>query len=185
MDALSLLLNRNSAAKLVEPAPSGEALKTMLQAALRSPDHARLRPWRFLLVEGEAREKLGEVYAQAELARNSVADEAVLARLRKQPTRAPLIIVVVATLQEHPKVPREEQLLSAGCAAHSILLAAQAQGFAGIWRTGTNAYDRNVCKELGLESNEEIVGFLYLGSINGDFKKLPDLNAEDFCQNWT
>jgi nitroreductase len=184
MDALALLHHRNSAAKLTDPAPAGDALINIYKAALRAPDHARLRPWRFLTVVGERRHALGDLYAEALATRNPQASTEELDKARGKTLRAPLIIVAIANVQEHPKVPRIEQLLSAGCATHSMLLAAEAQGFAGIWRTGANAFDRKVMDGLGLSVNEEIVGFLYLGSIEGSYKSLVDLPVDEYVQEW-
>ena len=100
------------------------------------------------------------------------------------PLRAPMIIVVVCRLSEHPKVPHYEQRLSAGCAAQGALLAAEALGLAGIWRTGDVAFDRAFMTDLGLVDNEEIVGFLYLGTRLGPPKPLPELDPDDFNQRW-
>jgi nitroreductase len=189
MDALTLLHGRNSSPKLTTPAPDGQALESMLQAAMRVPDHARLRPWRFLTIDGDARQRLGELFVEATnqrlLATNQpalTAEEA--AKLAAKPLRAPLIMVVIASVVEHHKVPQIEQLLSAGCAAHAILLAAHALGFAGVWRTGSNAFDATVNQGLGLKDNESISGFIYLGSVDGNYKPLPKLDAKDFCQPW-
>ncbi len=184
MSAMDALLRRNSAPRLTDPAPCGDVLQTLLQAGLRAPDHARLKPWRFLVVEGQGRVALGDVFAQAALADNPDLDAAALDKLRNNPLRAPLIVVVIARLQEHPKVPEIEQLLSAGCAAHAILLAAHALGFAGIWRTGPMAFHPGVYRSLGLRSNEKIVGFLYIGTRQGDAKPLPHYPVCDFMQYW-
>ncbi len=184
MDAFDLLHGRNSVAKLCEPAPGKEALENIYRAALRAPDHARLRPWRFLSVTGDGRNKLGELYARALAARNSQATVAELDKARGKALRAPLIVVVVACIQAHPKVPKVEQLLSAGCAAHAMLLAVHALGFAGIWRTGANAFDRMVMDGLGLAANEELIGFLYLGTVDGKAKPLAELNVADYVQEW-
>lgn len=185
MDALTLLHTRNSAAKLTIPAPSGAELDDILAVVLRSPDHARLRPWRLLTITGDALHSLGELYARALLNRDPGATEDAVSKARAQPLRAPLIVVVIASIQEHEKVPREEQLISAGCAAHGILLAAQAKGFAGIWRTGKNAYDGVVKDGLGLLKTEEVVGFLYLGTIDGNYKPLANLALSDFVEDWS
>lgn len=190
MEALTLLHTRNSASKLTAPAPSGQQLDTMLKAALRVPDHAWLRPWRFLTIEGQALDRLGELFVEAAQVRLATAgappmDPLACDKLAAKARRAPLVIVVIAALREHPKVPAVEQLLSAGCAAHSILLAAHAQGFAGIWRTGVNAYDDRINRGLGLSASEQIVGYLYLGSLEGSAKPLRELAVEDFCQAWT
>ena len=118
------------------------------------------------------------------MGRNPDADEAALTKAENAPLRAPLVLVVVCRLSEHPKVPHVEQRLSAGCAAHGILLAAEALGYAGIWRTGDVSFDRAFMNALGLESNEEISGFLYLGTRDGEPKPLPSLQAADYCRSW-
>lgn len=156
----------------------------MFVAALRAPDHARLRPWRFLTVAGERRHALGDVLAQALVERSPQADQAAREKAASAPLRAPLVVVAIARIGEHPKVPPIEQRLSAGCAAHGLLLAAEALGYAGIWRTGDAAFDRGVMKSLGLEDNEEIVGFLYLGSRLGDPKPLPQVRPSDYVSRW-
>lgn len=189
MDAMTLLHNRNSAPKLSEPAPSGAELNAIFRAALRAPDHAKLTPWRFLTIKGEARNQLGDLFvATAQQKRQQSGQlpmtEQESRKMAAKPLRAPLIIVVIATLTEHPKVPAIEQRLSAGCAAHGILLAAHAQGFAGIWRTGSNCFERSVMTGLGLANNEEIIGFIYLGTVTGSYKPLRELAVEDYCQVW-
>ena len=184
MDALTLLHSRNSAPKLTTPAPSGEVLNNILSAAFRAPDHARLKPLRLLTITGSARLRLGELYANAAQQRDASSSVKDLDKIRNQPLRAPLLVVVIASIQVHPKVPRDEQLLSAGCAAHSILLAAHAHGFAGIWRTGINTLDTVVKAGLGLTNNEELVGYLYIGSIDGKYKPIPQLALEDFVSDW-
>jgi nitroreductase len=184
MDALTLLHQRNSAPKLTDPAPDAAALEQILRAALRAPDHGHLHPWRFIAIDGEARQHLGELFAQALLQRKPEATEEEIKKNRLAPLRAPLILVVVARLQDHAKVPRVEQLLSAGCAGHSILLAANALGYGAIWRTGDNSYDANVKAGLGLTEGEEMVGYIYLGTIAGNSKPLPELRTADFLSRW-
>ncbi|MCY1216838.1 putative NAD(P)H nitroreductase YdjA [compost metagenome] len=184
MEALDALLNRVSLARLQEPAPDAAQREVLFRAALRAPDHGYLRPWRFLCIEGAAREKLGELFVSAVLARDPHVPEAVTTKARNMPMRAPLVVVVIARLQSGHKVPEVEQLLSAGCAAHSILLAAHAQGLGAIWRTGEMAYDLNVAAGLGLAENERVVGFLYLGSAEGERRAAPELAPADFVQSW-
>lgn len=164
MDAMELLLNRRSLGKLGEPAPEAEVLDRILRVALRAPDHGALRPWRVLLVRGDARARLGEVMAESLRARKAHVTEDELARERAKPLRAPLIAVVVASLRESPKAPEIEQLLSAGCVAYGLEIAAQAEGFGAIWRTGEPAYDRLVHERLGLGAQDRIVAFVYLGT---------------------
>lgn len=189
MDALSLLHSRNSASKLCEPAPTDEVLENMFKAALRAPDHMWLRPWRFLTIRGDSRHDLGQLFVKsAKLRRRQAGESAMtdqeIAKLAAKPLRAPLIITVIARIKEHPKVPAVEQVISAGCAAHGLLLAAHAQGYAGVWRTGPNAFDTTVMQGLGLQTNESIVGFLYLGTVDGNYKTLRELNIDDYNQSW-
>jgi len=184
MDALDALLNRVSVARLRDPAPSAEQRERLFAAALRAPDHAQLRPWRFLTVEGEARERLGELFARAVLAVQPEAPAEVLQKARSAPLRAPLLVVVIASLKAHPRIPDVEQLLSAGCTAHALLLAAHAQGLGAIWRTGDPAYDPQVAAGLGLAGNERIVGFLYLGTPETELREPPRLALSDFVSAW-
>jgi nitroreductase len=183
-DVLHFLHTRNSAPKLSEPGPSALDLDQILGAAMRAPDHARLRPWRFITVQGQRREALGRLFLASLLRRSPDADQAARDKALAAPLRAPTVMVVVCRLSEHPKVPHYEQRLSAGCAAHGALLAAEALGLAGIWRTGDVAFDRAFMTELGLADNEEIVGFLYLGTRLGSPKPLPKLDPGEFNQHW-
>ncbi len=156
----------------------------MVRAAIRVPDHAWLRPWRFLAIRGEKRGALGSVLESALIARNPKADAKACEKARNSPFRAPLVLVVITRLSEHPKVPLVEQRMSAACAAHAILLAAQALDYAGVWRTGDATFDRSVMTELGLCANEEITGFIYLGSRDGPAKTIPTLDPDDFLSQW-
>jgi nitroreductase len=164
MDALDALCNRVSVGRLTEPGPSPAQLETLLRAADRAPDHKLLRPWRLILVSGESREALGELYAEALRHRDPAADAAALDKARRMPLRAPLVIAVVATPQEHPKVPVQEQIITAGCVAHGLVNAAFALGLGAVWRSGEFSYDPWVLQGLGLTSNEQLVGYIYLGT---------------------
>ena len=120
MDALTALTTRSSAVRLVDPAPTGAALTAILAAGARAPDHGHLRPWKFVLVRGAARDKLGQLLAIALRAREPDAPEALVAKERARALRAPLIIAVVATVRAHPKIPAIEQVISAGAAAQNM-----------------------------------------------------------------
>ena len=178
MNALDLLLNRQSDSKLTTPGPTQEQLDIIKQAALRVPDHAGLKPWQFITVEGDARNKLGEIYYQAAL--NADADEKTVERAKELPLRAPLIVICIAKYKEHVKVPRVEQVQSAGCAVMAMQQAAFAQGLAGVWRTGWYAKDDYVKNALGLTEIDELVGFLYIGSAVSDFKKSRNIDTNLF-----
>lgn len=184
MDALDLLINRVSVPRLAEPAPTPAQLDTMFRAALRAPDHGQLRPWRFLTVEGEARQQLGELFVTALKARDAAAPDDALQKARKMPLRAPLLVVVIARLQQHPKVPASEQLLAVACAAHGLLLAAHAQGVGAVWRTGELSHDRRVADGLGLAADEHLLGFIYLGTPEGNLRRPPELDPQAFVSRW-
>ena len=183
-DILRFLQQRNSASRLTEPAPSAAQMEDIFRAALRAPDHAWLRPWRFITIAAGRRQAFGDLLEQCLLARTPDADEAARAKARNAALRAPLLVVVVVKVSDHPKVPAVEQRLSGACAAQAILLGAEACGFAGMWRTGAAAYDRAVMTGLGLDASEEIVAFLYLGSRDGATKPIPPLSPGDFVSPW-
>ena len=164
MDVFEAITTRASAKALSEPGPSDEQIAALLNAGACAPDHGRLRPWRFLVVRGKAREELGDLFATAARARQADTTEDALERERRKPLRAPLIIIVAAVLTAQSKIPEIEQLLSAGAAAQNILLAAHGLGFGAIWRTGAPAHDPEVVRGLGLPDEARIVGFLYIGS---------------------
>lgn len=165
MDALDLLLQRHSIGQLVAPAPAGELLQQILQAGVTVPDHGALHPWQFLLAEGEGRNRLGDLLAAA--AERFGEKPEVIDKARQAPLRAPLVITVVAKVVVHPKVPAMEQLLSAGCAVYAMELAANRLGFGAIWRSGPFMFDRHLHRALGLAEQDQIVGFLYLGTPGG------------------
>ena len=184
MDALEALQGRVSAARLVGEVPSQCILDNMFKAALRAPDHAQLRPWRFLLVSGDARDKLGDLFVQAQLEDDPDLSDIAIGKARSKPLRAPLIIVVIANVQSHPKVPEVEQLLSTGAAVQNMLVAAYAQGIGAMWRTGSMAYHATVLKELGLTSHEKLIGFLYVGEINGKRRVARPLDTDKYFRSW-
>ncbi|SFW98574.1 MULTISPECIES: NAD(P)H nitroreductase [unclassified Pseudomonas] len=185
MQALDALLNRVSVPRLIDPAPTPEQREVMFAAAMRAPDHGQLRPWRFLTVEGQARYRMGELLAEAARFNDPLVAEAVVEKALNGPLRAPLVVVVIARLQDHFKIPKSEQLLAAGCAAHAILLAAYAQGVGGVWRTGELAYSPHVAEGLGLEVGEEVIGFLYLGTPQKEARTAPKEDISEFVREWT
>ncbi|QLF91889.1 nitroreductase [Pseudomonas sp. ABC1] len=184
MNADDLLLERVSVARLGEPGPNAVQLDAMFRAALRAPDHGQLRPWRFLTIAGDDRLHLGQLYAQAVFAKSPDAPLEALEKARNMPLRAPLLIVVIACVRAHPKVPELEQLLAAGCAAHGLLLCAHAQGLGAIWRTGEMAFDRVVEEGLGLQEGERVLGFIYVGTPLGQPRSAPRLEPGDFVKSW-
>lgn len=184
MDAIELLLSRASNGKLIEPAPDEETLRLALQAAVRAPDHGLMRPWRFQLVRGAARERLGLVLREALARRAPDSTAEALDKEQAKPLRAPLLIVVSARVKENPKVPAIEQVVSGGVAAYNVLLVLQARGYAGMWRTGPAAYDPDVKRALGLEPGDAIVGFLYAGTPRLEPPNIRRPAPEEHVEEW-
>ena len=162
---LDLLKTRRSVppALLDEPGPDRAQLDTILTAAARVPDHGKLAPWRFIVIAGDARAKVGEVIAAAFAADNPDAGPERLAQERARLTHAPVAIAVVSRAGPHVKIPEWEQVLSAGAATMNLLIAANAAGFATSWLTEWFAYDRRVLDALGLAPTEKLAGFVHIG----------------------
>lgn len=163
MELLEGIESRTSAAKLGEPAPTREHLERIINAGLRAPDHGRLRPWRFVVLEGAARAKLGDVMADMLRAKVPDATQDQLNAERNKPLRAPLIVAVAAKITKG-KIPEIEQVLAVGAATQNMFLAAHALGYGAMWKTGGAAYDPKVKALLGLVPEDHIVGLLYLGT---------------------
>ena len=176
MLALDLLLNRRSSSRLQAPAPSGEALENIIRAGMRAPDHGALQPWRFTLIQDAGLQRFNDLLVQ--VAQEDGEPAEVIDKSRNAPFRAPLIIAVVAHCTEHHKVPHWEQVLSAGCAVQAMQMAAFAQGFGGIWRSGKWCEDARIKAAFDCREQDEIVGFLYLGTplIAPQKVKSPDIS---------
>ena len=185
MDALEALTTRRSALQLAEPAPDDAALKQLLCAAARAPDHGRLRPLHIIVMRGGARARFGDLLAEALARREPTAPPAKVEAERKKPLRAPLLLVVGARIRESAKIPAIEQVISAGAAAANIMVAAHAMGFGAMWRTGPPAYDDFIKAALGLAPSDHIVGMLYLGSPQL-MPPLPEaIDSAAFSVEWT
>lgn len=183
METLTALTSRTSAARFGETGPNEAELANIFEAAQRAPDHGRLRPWRFIVIEGEARQKFGELLAASLQRREASASEQTLDAEKKKAFRAPVIVVVAAEVQHNPKVPEIEQVLAAGAAAQNILLAAHALGLGATWKTGGAAYDASVNTALGLAPTAQIVGFIYIGSVAVP-GRLPPEERSDVIRHW-
>lgn len=167
-ETLALLAHRRSSKvmQLAEPAPSAAELDALIDLAARVPDHGKLGPWRFVVIDGDARSRAGA--ALAEVIKN---DEGVdgdrIAFVRNWFNRAPACVMVVSSPKPSPKVPEWEQQLSAGAVCYNLLLAAHALGYGGCWLTEWPTFDARARAALGLTNEERIAGFVYLGTPNG------------------
>jgi len=165
MSILDVICGRTSPAKLRDPGPTAAELERILAAGLRAPDHGVLRPWRFLVVQGRGRERLGELLAASLASRTPGASPQALEAERAKALRAPLLVIVAALPRETQRIPEIEQVVSAGAAAQNMMLAAHALGYGAFWRTGAAAYDPALIAALGLEPGAHLVALLYIGSI--------------------
>jgi nitroreductase len=184
MDALDLLLSRESALKLEAPGPSEAELDRMFASAVRAPDHGKLRPWRFVVIPSEKRAAFGELMADSLRRRVPDASADMLERERAKAMRAPVIVVVAARVARPHRIPEIEQIAAASAAAQTIMLAAPALGYGAMWKTGDPAYDPAVRVALGLAPEDEIIGFLYIGTRTGGPSTVPRPAPREFVSVW-
>ncbi|MEZ5435243.1 MAG: nitroreductase [Pseudomonadales bacterium] len=184
-DVIAALCSRVSVGELVEPAPSPWQREKIFRAALRAPDHGQLRPWRFLWVEGEARQCVGHIIAEVEAQCYGELSAAQHQKSANRLLRAPLVLLVVAHITAHAKVPEIEQVMSTAAAVQNMLNAAHALGVGVMWRSGLVTYEPLLAEKLGLAANERLLGFLYLGTPAGTVKQTPVLEVDQFFSAWT
>ena len=171
--ALDLLLTRRSgsAKAMTEPGPSKKQLADILKVGARAPDHGKLFPWRFLVIEGKGRSRAGDILAevmQAEGEREKQVEEE-----RGRFLRAPVVVAVISAAREQHKIPVWEQELSAGAVCQNLLVAATASGFVAQWVTEWYAYHPVVKQRLGLKAGERIAGFVYIGTAKDELEERP------------
>ncbi len=178
MHALDLLLRRRSvlARNLGEPGPSDAELEQILRAAARVPDHGKLAPWRFILIRGETRSRLGQVLVDATRRADPAATAHHLEIERDRFLRAPLVVSVVSCVRPG-KIQEWEQVLSSGAVCQNMLNAVHASGYHGQWLTEWYAYDALCTQALGLAEGERVAGFIYIGTgkTAPDERPRPDL----------
>ena len=170
-----------------EPAPNANDVHDMLAAAVCAPDHGAIRPWRFHIIQGKSRLKLGKVFAEALKIRDPKATHESINKEENRPLRAPLVIAVCAKIDVSrlDKIPAVEQIVSVGAACQNILLSAYDKGYGAIILTGVNARDSYVKSEFGLEEIDEIVGFIYIGTNSNSItfeKNRPSYS--DYMTEW-
>ena len=183
MDAIKNLLNRKSSKNLEAPFPSREEMDIVYKSALRAPDHAWLRPSKFLEFKGESLEKLSKIFKN--FANDYYQeDKAFIEKAKIAPFRAPMVIVLITEIKNHPKVPAIEQMLSTSAATQNILLALNALGYGAVWKTGKLALNENIPKYFNLDKNHHILGYIYVGTKSEKDRKVPDVNIEDFVTRY-
>ena len=179
--AVDMLWRRRStpADFLGGPGPDPSTLQAILTIAARAPDHRRVTPFRFIIFEGDARARFGEVLKAAYVANEPGAEQQRIACEQNRFMRAPVVVAVVSCVDPAHRTPEWEQILSAGAVCQNMLLAANAHGFAAQWITEWYAYDPQITKALGLSEQERIAGYIYVGTARENPKERarPDIEA--------
>ena len=182
---IATLLSRASIKSVGEPGPGDGDLRTIFEAAVRAPDHGKLRPWRFFVVRGDARRQLSDLFVAGVKRREPGTTEAQVEKEREKPLHAPVTIAVVAKIIAGHKIPEIEQALSAGAAAMNILNAIHALGFAAKWVTGANCYDPEFKREFGLDITDQLIGFIHIGTPLETPSPAERPDPADFVIEWS
>lgn len=186
---IEAVVQRRSHSKLNAPAPDSDQLQSLIEVAATAPDHGRLHPWTFIAIRPSEYPAFGEVLVGA-LRRRCSAEgttptEAQIDKERTKLGRAPLVIVAAATYRPSVKIPRVEQFAAVAAATQNLLVAATARGWGSMWRTGPATYDPGVKTALGLREDDDIVGFIYLGTAPAEAERRPRRHRTDVLVTWT
>lgn len=184
-DALTLLSTRRSvsARNMTGPGPSADELDRMLAVASRVPDHGKLSPWRFVVYEGDARARAGKGLAHVLIARGAEQERVDFAETAL--LRAPVVVAVVSTAKDHPKIPLWEQHMSAGAACMNLLNAAHAMGYVANWLTDWFAFDAEGKALLGIRAEEQVAGYVYIGTAAEPPQERPRPALADIVTRWS
>ncbi|BFM48260.1 nitroreductase [Marinomonas sp. THO17] len=178
-DFLTFIRNRVSQPALTSPAPSENEWRDILDAASRAADHGNLKPWRYRIYEAEGRNKLGEIYWQHALAEVPDLPDNKRESFINKAFRAPAVLLVYASIQEHPKVPAIEQVMATSAAAQQVLLGLNALGYGGMWRSGPACFTQKTKDLLQLQGNDQIVGLIYVGTPKDAEKVVQETHLEE------
>ncbi len=183
---LSLLLSRRSGKPrdMIAPGPDADQLGRILQAASRVPDHGKLAPWRFVIVDSDQRAALSDRLVSAYRAEKPDAGKLEIEAMQQFAHQAPTLVVVLSCPVTSSKIPVWEQELSAGAACMQLLNAAHAQGFVGGWLTGWPAYSEQVRNAFG-SAGERIAGFIFIGTSGRDLEERPRPEISSIVQRWS
>lgn len=178
--ALDFLASRRSrpAKTLTTPVPDAEALRPLLAIAARAPDHKKLEPWRFIVLEKPALERLALLVPNRAKALGIAVEQAE--KMVRQFADADLVVAVICTPKPNDAVPEIEQILSAGAVCQNLLAASLAAGWGANWLTGWASFDRPFVEQgLGLKPEEFVAGFIHIGteSVTPPERPRPDLDA--------
>ncbi len=174
MELFEAIHGRMTVGKVKPDALPRETIEKLLSAGAQAPNHHKARPWRFVVLTGDGRKKLGDVMSASFADRNPGAPTEGLDKTRALPLRAPVVIAVGADKPGEPRIIEVENISAASAACQNILLAAHALGLGAIWRTGEWARDVKVKEFLGFAPDQHIVGFIYVG--------YPDVMPEPYTR---
>jgi nitroreductase len=165
MELFDAIASRSMAKSLTGPGPSAEQIARLLEAADRAPDHGRLRPWRFVAVNGAEREAFANAVAEARRDQMPTFTDEQMEIEREKIRRSPSILVAGCVVRKDiPKVPEIEQVIAVGAAVENLMLAANDLGVGAMWKTGPAAYSARVKAAVGLAADDHIVAILHLGT---------------------
>lgn len=183
---LAQLATRRSgkARDMVAPGPDAAALDAILALAMRTPDHGKLAPWRFLIIGEGQRAALAALLRAAWIAEHPGAETQNLSALDQFAHQAPTLVVLVSAPVQPSAIPLWEQQLSAGAVAMNLIHAAHGHGFVANWLTGWAAYSPHVTAALGLGDGERIVGYVFIGTPSRPLEERPRPNPADLIGHW-
>ncbi|MGA1808488.1 MULTISPECIES: nitroreductase family protein [Sphingobium] len=182
---LALLQTRRSGKPrdLIAPGPDDAQLRQILEVALRTPDHGKLAPWRFVIVPQDKREKLAEVLEAAYRAEKPEAGRLEIEAMHQFAHQAPTLVVALSKPVAGSKIPVWEQELSAGAAIMNLLHATHALGFAGGWLTGWPSFNDDVRDAFG-SADERLAGFVFIGTPSRALEERPRPDYNDIVSTW-
>ena len=183
-EIIDCIINRVSNKNLELPYPSYEEMQAVYKAAMRAPDHAWLRPTKFIEIKGKGLDKLSKIFEKFAIHDMKLENDALINKYKNAPYRAPMILVAMTNMKDHPKVPKTEQMFSTAAAIQNILISLDSLGYGAIWRSGVFALNSKILKYFNIDQNSEIIGYIYIGSPIERRKKIPDSKIEDYVDIW-
>jgi len=163
MEVIDAIHGRLSVGKVKPDEVPKEIIEKLLSAAVQAPNHYKVRPWRFVVMTGAARARLGDVIANSLKNEHPEYPSAAFDKERSKPLRSPVLIAVGVDKPSEKKVIEVENICATAAAVENLLLAAYAEGLGAKWRTGSPARDLKVKQFLGFESDQYLIGFIYIG----------------------
>ena len=179
MDVFEAIRNRHSQKKVRPDPVSRQLIEKLLDAAVQAPNHYKVRPWRFVVLTGGARARLGQVMSASLQDRQPDFPQEAFDKAQVTPLQAPVVIAVGVEKPSEPKVLEIENICATAAATENLLLAAHALGLGAKWRTGEWARDAKVKEFLGFEADQPIIGFIYVGYPEFIVEQPPRPSFED------